>query len=1599
MVIKEKARMKKNNQNFYVVGIGASAGGLDAIQSLFDNIPDNTGMAFVIVQHLSPNFKSMMDELLSKHTKMPVQLAKNNIQLKPNNVYLNPKEKNIIYEKGRIKYVDKSPHHALNLPIDLFFNSLGNALEENSIGIILSGTGTDGSRGIATIKGAGGTVIVQKPETAEFDGMPVTAINSGNAEFIATPEEMSLILERITSNHFLKKSKKNINEDEEGFDNILEILYKHSGIDFKLYKNSTLLRRIEKRLTIHQLNNFSEYAALLSKDANERELLVRDCLIGVTRYFRDFEAFEALKKNVLPDLFTKGKNRTLPVRIWVTACSTGEEAYSIAIIIDDFIKKNNLNIDFKIFATDIDREAIQIASEGRYPVNYITDIPKGFLEVYFVKNGDSFEIVKRIREKIVFSQHNLLKDPPFIKVDMVSCRNLLIYLLPKVQYKVIGTFQFGLKKGGYLFLGHSETLGETQKMFKTIDSTWRIYQSIADYKELPSRLQTDFRLRNYENTHAAFGFNKSFSASKPNNEKFFTEIIAQSYGPASVFVDTNFDILYINGDINDYVEYRPGVIKNVLLDILVDEKLKAMIRNGVRRVKTNNKKVVFKEVPFVYKKRKNLVTISFQQHTLKELSEDIFLITFEKAKKENGKDDSVVYDQYKLDEFSKQRIEELENELKKVKQELQNSIEELETSNEELQASNEELQASNEELQSTNEELQSVNEELYTVNAEIQVKNKELMELTDDVTNIMDSTDIGILLLDLQLRIRKFTPALREHFSLTEQDLGRSIFEFASYFSELVREESISDAKKVLANGSILEKEFCDDKGHYFLRKTSPFLTKNNEIKGVVISFVNITKVRAAEMELIRQQKNINSIYNAAYTGIYVHNLKKDKIEFINQRYTEILGYSLDEINNMSLDTLFSLYHPDDQDKITKYKQKLSQLKRGDIKSIEYRVKTKYGKWIWCFSYDSGYEYDENDNLVSLVGSFFDVSELKRNKKALKEEKEKSESRANQFRNLFENMEQGFALHKIIFDEENNPVDYEYIRVNKAFEKQSGILAKNIMGKTVKQVLPAIEKEWIDKYSDVALTGKSITFHNYSAELDKHFNVTAYSPEKNYFATIFEDVTEQRKILADVESANKLNETLIESSPFGIILYNKDGDCILANEAATKLLGGTKKQILELNFHNNPSWKTGSIYENAQKTIKLGGKNTGVEQYKTYFGNQLWLEYFFVRMIYNDQPHLIFKFQDVSERIKAQLDLKESEARYKTLFSENKSVMLLINPDTGQIEDANHAALKYYGYSLPQIKKMNISQINILSDEEVKEEMKKARTDKKNFFQFKHKLANEKIRNVQVYSGKIFIDNKELLYSIIHDNTNQIKAEEKLKQQTVELIQSEKMTAMGTLIAGVAHELNNPLMGILNYTDYSLEQVSRDNNAYPVLLDLKEEAEKSAEIVKGLLTFSRKEKVDKNYVCKTNLIKAIESVVKLLSLKIKNKNINLLLPELNGDFLGNINLSYLQQVIFNILDNAIFAVANSDIKEIKIDLKKQAKYTIIQIADSGPGISFEDSKNIFDPFFTTKPVGEGTGLGLSICKNILNDVGGDVTFTTQKNKGTTFSIKIPVSNT
>ncbi|MFD1615733.1 chemotaxis protein CheB [Gelatiniphilus marinus] len=969
--------MTSKNPNFYVVGIGASAGGLDAIQTLFDHVPNNTGMAFIIIQHLSPDFKSLMPELLSKHTSMPIYTAKEKQIIKPNCIYLNQRTKNLHIKGKKLYLLDKGPKHNLNLPIDIFFHTLGEEYKEKAIGVILSGTGTDGSRGIRTIKEGGGTIVVQDPVSAQFDGMPNSALATNIVDYVLAPEKIAEIFNKTQANKPLLTKDFHENPSNDTIVNdILTMVYKYSGIDFREYKKNTLLRRLEKRMNINNIEHLVDYATFLSSNLNEKQTLKEDFLIGVTRFFRDTEAFQELRTKVIPEL-CKSKNSTEIIRVWIAGCSTGEEVYSIAILIDDYIKTHKLNLDFKIFATDIDPKALTIASLGTYHINIVNEIEKPYLEHYFLKTGDRIQIIKRLREKIVFSNHNLISDPPFIRMDLISCRNLLIYFDNKIQKKVMHNFQFALNQFAYLFLGNSESLGDIAKFFKAIDVKWKIFQNISQAKHIPSHSNTMERISTFSYKTPVQPL--SINPSKPleSTELIFHKYLSKKFSPSLIFIDKTFNILFIKGDAGKRLSHNEGVFQNNLLKI-VSKDVATVIRSGIRRLESEKQDIVIKGIVNKIKEAYFTFDLKFHKPPPDEGLETCYVIEFSEDKA-HGKSAPLEIKNVDVDEVSNQRLEDLENELKIVKTELQNAIEELETSNEELQSSNEELMASNEELQSTNEELQSVNEELYTVNSEMQEKNKALTNLSNDVTNLLDNTDIATLFLDTDLRIRKFTPALKEVFNLHEADHGRSISTFTSNFDEATRTSIIEDSKLVLKKLITIEKQVTDKNHNYYLKRISPFITSSKSIDGVVITLDNINRLIETKKELVQKDKAYHNLFKNLNEG-FIHakiitNNKGEPIDWeyidVNPAYEKLLGLKAkDLIGKKVLDILPNL--KDDPNKwIQKYGETALTGKDQTLEGYVYPLDKYF--FVNVFSPKKG----------EFAGTISDFTNLKEKEKAL----------------------------------------------------------------------------------------------------------------------------------------------------------------------------------------------------------------------------------------------------------------------------------------------------------------------------------------------------------------------------------------------------------------------------------------------------------------------------------------------------------------------------------------------------------------------------------------------------------------------------------------
>jgi two-component system CheB/CheR fusion protein len=827
----------------WVVGIGASAGGLESLERFFANVPVDSGLAFVVIQHLSPDFKSVMDELLARQTALHIRHAQEGLAIEPNTIYLIPPRKEAILSGHRFHLTDKDPKEPLSLPIDHFFRSLGADAGPRAVAVVLSGSGSDGSRGIRDVHQAGGLVLCESEETAKFDGMPSSARDTGIVDYVLPPEEMPAALLAHTSRapQLLAPGASEPPLDKSTED-IFRLLNNEYGIDFSHYKSTTVGRRIERRLAIRQFDDVDQYAAYLAGDPAELNSLYKDLLIGVTRFFRDAEAFEKLERDIIPEIIEHAEPGR-EIRVWVAGCATGEEAYSIAMLFHERLERLHKQSTVKVFATDVHKASLDFASAAVYSEEAVKQVNSQRLARYFARSKEGYHVDAELRKLIVFAPHNVLKDAPFTKLDLIACRNLLIYFQPLAQKKALSLFHFGLRTGGVLMLGPSESPGELLDEFETLDEHWKVFRKRRDI-----RLSADLRYP-LPRAGALALKNAPRSLAAPPLRGFpdpallgaYDELLSQHMPPALLIDDRN-ELLHVFGGAEKHLKLRAGRPSNDALELLEGD-LRAAVYGALQRAKKEPGPACYNGVRLAGQDSEtcNVVVQRIANPRAARLQ---FLIKFQPVVQSPSPPASKPDSDHR--QISRDRIDTLENELRHAEENLQATVEELETSNEELQATNEELVASNEELQSTNEELHSVNEELYTVNAEYQKKIKDLTEITNDLDSLMQSTDVATIFLGRDLRIRKFTPQIAPLFNLVPHDIGRCIDSFAHH---LRRDNLLSEIRGVLETGRPVEADVQDRQNKWKYLRILPYRTKK-QIDGVVITLIDIDPLKRTQESL-----------------------------------------------------------------------------------------------------------------------------------------------------------------------------------------------------------------------------------------------------------------------------------------------------------------------------------------------------------------------------------------------------------------------------------------------------------------------------------------------------------------------------------------------------------------------------------------------------------------------------------------------------------------------------------------------------------------------------------------------------------------------------
>ena len=827
----------ESRRPFPIVGIGSSAGGLEALELFLANVPKDSGMAFVIVQHLDPTHKGMMVELLQRGTAMPVVQVKNRTHVKRNCVYVIPPNKDMSILHGVLHLLDPVAPRGLRLPIDFFFRSLADDQQELGIGVILSGMGSDGTLGLHAIKEKAGVVFVQEPATAKFDGMPRSAVDAELADVIAPVEALPgkivaylrhgpLVANPGGADHHTVQS---------ALEKVVILLRGQTSHDFSLYKKSMVYRRIERRMGLHQISKISDYVRFLRENPQEVELLFRELLIGVTNFFRDPEAWEQLRAEVLPALLA-GRTTNLALRAWIPACATGEEAYSLAILFRETREELRpaKNTTLQIFATDLDQQAIEKARQGVYPANIASDVSAKRLDRYFVKVERGYQVAKSVREMVIFAPQNVIMDPPFTKLDLLCCRNLLIYLTSELQKRLFPLFHYSLNPGGFLFLGGAETVGDFSNLFVSLPGKTRLYRRMDS---APSTQPVEFP--------TTFVPPRPGAPARPQEptadlQTLADQLLLHKFSPAAVLTNDKGDILYTSGRAGKHLEPAAGKA-NWNIFAMAREGLRHELTAAFKKALRQKETVTLKNILVGTDGGKQVVSVTVQPLSEPSALRGMVMIVFtgvaaKSREKTSGKPRG-----------NTARFAEMEEQLEHAHQDVQSMREEMQTSQEELKSANEELQSTNEELTTSEEELQSMNEELHTVNQELQTRLNEFTRTNNDIKNLLDSTSIATLFLDNNLCVRRFTSETSRITQLITGDIGRPITDIAS---ALLYPELAEDARQVLQTLVKVERQISIPDGNWFAVRILPYRTLENMIDGLVITFIDITVSKKLEADL-----------------------------------------------------------------------------------------------------------------------------------------------------------------------------------------------------------------------------------------------------------------------------------------------------------------------------------------------------------------------------------------------------------------------------------------------------------------------------------------------------------------------------------------------------------------------------------------------------------------------------------------------------------------------------------------------------------------------------------------------------------------------------
>ena len=1573
---------KNDNEEMYVVGIGASAGGLESISDLLSNLPDDIdNVAFIIAQHLSPNYKSMLSHLLSRETKLNVQEVNNGITVKNRNIYITPPDSEITYKNNKLWIVKPKNKVGPKPSVDVLFYSIAAEKMNLSIGIILSGTGSDGSKGIRSIKKSGGITIAQEPKSAKYDGMPLAAIETGHIDFILSPSEIGNELLGVLENSekFEVQTIKDSSELPLSMDKIFRLMSKRTGTDFSNYKPTTLFRRIQKRLASLNLDNLDDYLNHIEKNPNELDSLFNIILIGVTAFFRDPEAFAELEKQLAQIISNKSPGDS--IRIWVPGCATGEEPYTIGIILSKLLKGSIRDYNIQVFATDIDEKAITIARRGIYPPSSLENVAKEIIENYFLKKGDEYELLKSIRAMVLFSKHDVTSNPPFLKLDLISCRNLLIYFGINLQRHIMPVFHYALNPEGILFLGKSETVGQFSDIFKTIDGKYKIYRQKSGVNLGALKVNT-FRTSRINDRDTVLQQRPKDNLLKEMVKDALFRTLEYPY----VIINDQMEIIEIKGDVHNYLGLNEGKM-NLNIIKMAHKELQLELRSLLMNAVKNNVPVKGEIKSYEIYDHVKLLRVVVKPLSVDKDDNELFVVIFEnyEVNRHLPKHHKTVYD-----DSENSRISELEHELAVTKENLQTYIEEVETSNEELQALNEELQSTNEELQSSNEELETSNEELSSTNEEIQIaygelksanealekKESLLRESESNIKALLNNRLQSSILIDHKYKIIAFNTKAEETLVKlygSKLEIDESVIK---YLEPSEMEDFYRSFKQTL-NGKIVntKKSVKSVKGElfWFHYNFTPVLYDKDDIRGVAFSMLDITNENLLKQELTKREKLLNSVFDTASIGIAIAS-EDGTLLNVNNEFAKIVGFNKDELKNK---LIFDMIPHEDR----KYLQNLYEKVMKDGYGIDEELQILKKDGAIREAHITGSLLEQEDNSLFQVISLRDISERKK------------------YRNLLSETQQsvkvgGWELDLITNENTWTDEVYEIYDVPTTFEVnvEKGLSyyeaeSQKILSEALKNAVEKgeqfdLELQFISEQSNrkwVRSTCKPIRVHHRTIKL---------------FGTI-QDITSRKtyeeRLLRITQAVEKATEA--------VRIANVEGESIYINDGFKKLLGYQTVDELKAKGGFIKAFKDKRLGKEIQEKVK-GGESWKGEIDLVSISGKVYPVSYSADAIKDDTGYLIGYisiFTDISVIKQNQEHLKMLES---VVVNANDAVMITrFKKNSYFLDDiiyVNQAFCKMLGYTKEEIIGNNYQMM--LGPGTDRNELKKMEKSLQAGRPYQVEIINYRKNGSELWASlsavPVKTDRNKVNHfvTILRDVTDRKNFEEDIKRKNSDLIKAN--SELDKFVYSASHDLKAPLAsvsGLIKLVKFDL----KDEKYLDYLDKMETSISKLNNFINDIVNYSRNSRLEVQQI-EVNLSELIAEVQEGLNYLENADKIQFLY---NFDSLKIIKSDYsrLRVVISNLVSNAIkYHNLHQKNPYISIRTEKRNGAAVIKIEDNGLGINKNSINKIFDMFYRGSEMSNGSGLGLYIVKETIMKLQGQIYVESVVGEGTTFTVEIPI---